>query len=554
MNKYDFFLCYTRNDYAVVRLFQIELEKHGANCFDVKSLESGDFAEQITTAIRNSKAMLVFCSANAENSRWVHNEYRYALKLNIPVIPIWTEGKNLISGILASDLACMNGYDYSTLSLQDIITQLCRHFQINKAQTNDLPHDIVDSFEDVASRTNQPFRRPAAQPKVLCSAPNTAVAALSMKKIKIGCLLCIIVLLIVGIIVAIGSVRSVPRVSDRGNQSIKTAQYAPSFKGRAYSAFDSDASAINFKSLVFTTITLIVVLIITTIIIYCCKNRSLSIRFYNKKKNGTVYIYVDGVYKTTINAGETKSVTNKKGEYAIRIQSKELEDKYIEFIQPFNKQENKKIVNIHLDDQQRDDIKQNKSLKTYRCFIGGSTSIVHERNAARAVLSILYNEWDKYDFKITAHTYEDFAQKHKKGGNQMEYDEFIKQKADCTIFIICKYVGDKTLGEYQIAVDTCEKTENQRPAVFVYNDISCEGDDSVIKFKELVKTNNAYWNDYQDLTQLMLKLQNDLNAELTRLLLMCSASSSSASTSGNGHPNQSKSILGRCQYTSNRIE
>ena len=246
----------------------------------------------------------------------------------------------------------------------------------------------------------------------------------------------------------------------------------------------------------------------------------MSIRFYNKKINGTVDVYVDGVCQTSINAGETTSVTNIKGEYAIRIQSKEIEDKYIEFIQPFNKQESKKIVNIHLDDQQHDSIKQNKPLKTYRCFIGGSTSIVHERNAARAVLSILYNKWDQYDFKITAHTYEDFTQKHKIGGNQMEYDEFIKQNADCTIFIICKHVGDKTLGEYQLAVDTCEKTANKRPAVFVYNDISCEGDDSVIKFKELVTTNNAYWNDYQDLTQLMLKLQNDLNAELTRLLLM----------------------------------
>lgn len=510
MNKYDFFLCYTRNDYAVVRLFQIELEKHGANCFDFDSLELGDFADQITTAIRNSKAMLVFCSANAENSRWVHNEYRYALNLNIPVVPIWIEGYSS-SGNLAFDLARRNGFNYTSSSLQDTITRICRDFKIYKIKINETSYD-----------------KGASQPKPVSaidiSKPVAYVPASSMKKGKIGCFLCFIVLLIIGIMVSVLIVREAP---SGGNPSTicKTVkmQKNSSFKGHACGGtsdpFDSNDSAINSNLLIIITISGLIIAIIITII-YCRKNRSLSIRFYNKKKNGTVDVYVDSVCQTTINAGETKSVTNKKGEYAIRIQSKELEDKYLEFIQPFNKQESKKIVNINLNDQQHIDIKQNKPLKTYRCFIGGSTSIVHERNAARAVLSILYNMWDKYDFKITAHTYEDFAQKHKIGGNQMEYDEFIKQKADCTIFIICKHVGDKTLGEYQLAVDVCEKTENQRPAVFVYNDISCEGDDSVVKFKELVKSNKAYWNDYTDLTQLMLKLQNNLNAELTKLLFM----------------------------------
>ncbi len=479
MNKYDFFLCYTRNDYAVVRLFQIELEKHGANYFDFDSLVPRDFADQITTAIRNSRAMLVFCSANADNSRWVHNEYRYALSLNIPVVPIWIEGEEFISGILAYDLACLQGYDYTSLPLQDIITRLCRDFL----------HPEIGT-----------------KPKVSYTS-NKETSVLSKKKIIVGCLLCFVTL-VVGIV----SVLSFHYFKNL--QIIKAVVAKPNRVAAPVACY----SVLHIYIIIF--VALLVLLLIVIIIIRYRKNKSLSIRFYNKKKNGTVDVYVDSVCQTTINAGETKSVTNKKGEYAIRIQSKELEDKYLEFIQPFNKQESKKIVNINLNDQQHIDIKQNKPLKTYRCFIGGSTSIVHERNAARAVLSILYNMWDKYDFKITAHTYEDFAQKHKIGGNQMEYDEFIKQKADCTIFIICKHVGDKTLGEYQLAVDVCEKTENQRPAVFVYNDISCEGDDSVVKFKELVKSNKAYWNDYTDLTQLMLKLQNDLNAELTKLLFM----------------------------------
>lgn len=98
-----------------------------------------------------------------------------------------------------------------------------------------------------------------------------------------------------------------------------------------------------------------------------------------------------------------------------------------------------------------------------------STSIINERNAARSVLSILYNQYEKYNFYITAHTFEDFQNKHKIEGHQYEYDEFIRKKANCVIFIICKYVGSKTLDEYKVAINTFELTNGERPAIFVYN-------------------------------------------------------------------------------------
>ena len=508
MKKYDFFLCYTRNDHAVVQLFQAELEKCGASFFDLEKdiCASSKFEDVITTAIRNARVMIVFCSANAENSRWVYNEYQYAIRLNIPVVPIWLEGFNRY-GRFGFDLALINGFDYSSSSVQDIIAKLCRDF--NNTNTGEASHNVGDS-----------------KPEAIPESKITSVVDKKKKRVIVY-LLCVVAL-VVGIIgfggicfVGSDKVGAVSETNPYDNQV--ELPHNDGYVGVAGSALGGDDpfGGKNIAPSVYIISSIVLALLITAVvIIYYRKSRLLSIRFYNKKINGRVDVYVDSVCQATIESGGTKSIANKKGEYAIRIQSKEVENKYIEFIQPFNKQEVKKIVNINLNEERDNDTYLNKPLKTYRCFIGGSTQIVHERNAARAVLSILYNRWDQYDFKITAHTYEDFTQKHKIGGNQMEYDEFIKQNADCTIFIICNHVGDKTLGEYQLAVEVCEKTNNQRPAVFVYNDISCEGDESVIKFKKLVDSNRAYWKDYQDLTQFMLELQNDLNAELTNLLLM----------------------------------
>ena len=165
----------------------------------------------------------------------------------------------------------------------------------------------------------------------------------------------------------------------------------------------------------------------------------------------------------------------------------------------------------------------NTDFITYRCFIGGSTSIVNERNAARAVLSILYNQYEKYNFYITAHTFEDFKNKHKIEGHQYEYDEFIRKKANCAIFIICKYVGQKTLDEYKVAIDTFESTNEERPTIFVYNDNSescLRQDESITEFRKFVDSKKAYWRDYKDIETLMLKMKEDISAELADVLEM----------------------------------
>lgn len=109
------------------------------------------------------------------------------------------------------------------------------------------------------------------------------------------------------------------------------------------------------------------------------------------------------------------------------------------------------------------------------CFIAGSTRLVNERNATRAVLSILYNKWEHYNLVISSYTFEDFSNSYTVGGQQMHYDEFIEKKANCAIFIVENGVGEKTLEEYKLAIQTF-KNNLQRPKIFVYaNQLNQEG-------------------------------------------------------------------------------
>ena len=45
-------------------------------------------------------------------------------------------------------------------------------------------------------------------------------------------------------------------------------------------------------------------------------------------------------------------------------------------------------------------------------------------------------------------------------------------------------------------------------------------DPSVIKFRKLVESKHAYWRDYTEMDILMLRIKDDISAELTDVLEM----------------------------------
>lgn len=103
-------------------------------------------------------------------------------------------------------------------------------------------------------------------------------------------------------------------------------------------------------------------------------------------------------------------IKRRKGEYVLSMQIENDDDKFVCINQKFDKVHHNEIIPIVFSQIKKvaaDDEGVNKlDFIKYRCFIGGSTAITNERNATRAVLSILYNQYEKYNFFITSHTFE----------------------------------------------------------------------------------------------------------------------------------------------------
>lgn len=525
-HAFDIFLCYTRKDNTVADLLSNEFQRSSAHVFDAVINSGEDYADLIVTAIRHSKAMVVLCSADSENSRWVHNEIAYAINLNIPIIPILL-GDYQLSGRLELLLDKKQSlrYAYDETSLIHITNSVISQLQ------NIYPQEIQNIDLDCES---EPIYQPKEIKNVYSEYPER-----SGKKGKIlgcGCLT-IIILTIVALLYIVATPRNgnhpAPESSTISeSKHISTEEEAARLEAEQLAKDTMPAASLPFQGhpippadhscwtntpLIIISISLVVVIISAVCIILYFKKRRFCVRFYNRKSNSTVDVYINGIKQETIQSGTIKDIKNKKGEYAIRIQSIENEDIFIEFLQKFSKENHNKLIEVELPSNTPI---STPDIKKYFCFIGGSIAIINERNAARAVLSILYNKYSKYNFHVTAYTCDDFTQKHKEGGHQLEYNEFIRQQADCTIFIICKHIGDKTKEEYETAVKVCEQTKYNRPTIFVYNDVSCEEDESVKKFRETVDSKHVYWRDYHDIENLMLRIESDLSSELMDLLMM----------------------------------
>ena len=151
----------------------------------------------------------------------------------------------------------------------------------------------------------------------------------------------------------------------------------------------------------------------------------------------------------------------------------------------------------------------NKKIE-YKCFIAGATTITEERDAVRASLSQVVNRWGSLDIMLSCYTFEDFDNNHQQ---QMRYDEFIQNEADCVIVIITDGIGPKTIGEYRLAVSTLQKTK-KRPKVVVYADEKSKNDQDVEEFKKEVENNKTYWVSYTSLNELKEKIQNEMTKQL----------------------------------------
>ena len=577
--KYDIFLSYSREDFEYGDVLSERFSSNGFTVFfDRKDLQGGqDFANIISSAIDSCNVVLYLYSQNSEQSRWVQNEINYAVSLNKQII-VLNIGAHLNDTLFSrqaelSKCEIIDVKDFSEEELdkvvETVISSLKGKFQkrvslCNEKQT--LRQDKLESHPQQNELGNK------TTPKVGC--------------FKITLTLFFVVLLSLILVLFLTTTNS-PNYEGDGCSSPPTivcadsncldspnehicnnAPHGPSspsydeilgsspttldsasfdsidkmddVKNDEYSYIDTIANdsiiiendldeAIEPATMIsrdempgassMISINLIIlgfiILIVILVLVYISTHKKYHLKIHNRSNKQELSLLVDGKFEANIKPLEVLHIQRKKGEYILTIKTDNIVVDNIHY--KFDYKHNNKILPIQLKEN------VDKELITYRCFIGGSTSIVNERNAARSVLSILYNQYDKYNFYITAHTFEDFKNKHKIEGHQYEYDEFIKNKANCAIFIICNYVGEKTLDEYKVAIETFESTKEERPTIFVYNDIS-DGiqrqDESVVKFRNFVDSKKAYWRDYKDIETLMLKMKDDISAELADVLEM----------------------------------
>jgi len=473
--KYDVFICYSRHDAETALKICDRLERAHVTVFsDAFSLiGSEDFAYGITDAIINSQCLLYLHSEYSIQSNWIRKEIEYAIKKGLQVIPVNLNGfssdDTYIRKILYNRMWL--DYDRAASDCNEQFEMLVNHV-LSAVNQNRISRDSS--------------KKGAQNPSDVDSIPpgkkNTSMS--SVKTSWLYCFLCCLI----AVVVLLGVI-----------------------------AIRNDNYAEGIPLLIGVGVLLVVLLVLFI------TNAEYKIRIHNTDSKKKFIIRVDGKEERKIGPLEVIEITRRRGEYVISAQAEDSSSEVIVISQLFNRQNDGKIISISPNIQQNSVLESH--LLKYRCFIAGSTAITNERNAARAVLSILYNQYEKYDFYITAHTYEDFNNKHKIDGHQYDYDTFIKEKADCTIFIICKHVGDKTLKEYSLAIETFENTGCRRPAIFVYNDVSDvndinQQDPSVLAFRKLVEGKQAYWRDYNGIDMLMLKIKEDLGAELTDVLEM----------------------------------
>lgn len=547
--KYDIFISSASKDSEYAELLGRDLSLEGFKTFfdraDIQCAQ--DFASEIISAINNCSVVLYLHSPNSCQSHWVQNELRYAKELGkliivINVGKVLDESYHRILGDLNS---------YQILYFEDLDD--CDKI-IKQIISRSFPNLAVGSSRISQNRESSDSK---SIPSPSCSNESSSIEIESTSKrprqksyLKLVVWLVVLLLLSLLLMFLLDSVDvgSAPAPECNNNRSIKEqlddvvicdsiivdstisdTSFQISSNGRNFepnkgysqnSDYDIDDSSQYISEREnYYLIFLILASLLLGMVLYRLAKRKYGVKIHNQSSKEKLTLLVDGKYECEINPLEVVCVKRKKGEYMLTLRLNTDEDIIENIHQQFNKQYNNQIIPVELRQT------NNNDFITYRCFIGGSTSIINERNAARSVLSILYNQYEKYNFYITAHTFEDFQNKHKIEGHQYEYDEFIRKKANCVIFIICKYVGSKTLDEYKVAINTFELTNGERPAIFVYNDTSvCDGtvqqDESINKFREFVDSKKAYWRDYKDIETLMLKMKDDISAELTNVLEM----------------------------------
>lgn len=522
--RYDLYISYSRADRDIAcRIFDHLSAVGISTFFDDTVIQSGDEFAEVTRAIDSSRLVLYLCSDHSMQSSWATNEIKYALAKGIQVVPVLIDDARLPDELMFF-LGNINGFTFnSTTAEEDIrniasgLTKLlikCDHEENSTLEPDIQPNESEDcktleycngedeeeedENEDFTSHKHDTF--PHIQQHSQDYVPLEPTEPNSAKNRTT-------IWLIIAFLVSFA-------LEITGITLVSSSKYEYSNVGPA---------------LIFIGLAILLIVAIAALAAFLDNlQRSLHLvtLYCNTEKKGHISTITVKVYDRTVatitGEGVARFKVKRGGKYLISIKSADSDLEVEKFEYDTNKETSGDIKYVTLK-KYSDTSPVQKSTDTsditnYRCFIAGSTRLVNERNATRAVLSILYNKWEKYKLVISSYTFEDFSNGYTVGGQQIKYNEFIQDIADCTIFIVENGIGDKTLEEYKLAIATFKKNL-KRPKVYVYAN-NLNNDSTTLTFIEEVRRNRSYWREYSNISELMSKIKEDIDAELFNIFVI----------------------------------
>ena len=508
---YDTFICSSHRDFELSNILVHFLENAGISTFfSMRDLLAGtEFQETIVNSINSSQFIIFLCTPNSIQSNWVKNEVAYAIKLRKTIVSIIVDDTELPDDLklflsLHNRLSAHS--DTFTSDIKGLTTTLIKW--LNQRESSKPAEEIV-SPSTTPRQTGSENIEPLPTSK---SAEETVSPSTTPRQT--------------------GSENTEPLPTSK--QADKTVITIKKFLSILFYVFFGAVTLIYLFGIIYSadsgdypqTVGLLSPIVIAVIIlaVLIVKRRKYELKLYCEaegKTDANLTITLDDKLISEIKGKGFVKLNERKGNYLISIDSDNSEIISKKFTYNFKRENHGEIKHIILKKNSSSAPSQSENstpdFTMVRCFIAGSTRLINERNATRAVLSILYNKWESHKLVISSYTFEDFSNSYTIGGQQIQYNEFIKDKAACAIFIVTENVGDKTLEEYRLAIDTF-KENRQRPKIFVYAH-NLSDSETTRQFIEEVRKNNSYWREYDGIKQLMSLVKEDIDSELFNIFI-----------------------------------
>ena len=491
MSKYDIFVSYCRADTRIAQQIYKRFEELGLICFlDAQNLKTGDnFANVIQSAIINSKYVIFIYGSNSEESIYQRRELDLALESGKKVLSLFTNFCNdgVVYSILRKKTICNTSIDKICNSIQREISP-AHCCSIDRSETTEkrlysrknrkkryiflaiitLLFIICLFFLNYYT-SSLPIERPNTCPNTSKQSDNITDSIYSLEILD----------------------RDTVYISFKGNEpgttKITSTPQLSDWEGRIW--VNRCLSALGG---------LLLGIILVLIIKFCRKKRNIKL-----SSDVNVSVSIDGKPIAKIDAGNVFSTHLEKGEYLIDFKAND--DKHNRIIQKIIDNNTHVIFSEFI----------NKQEIKFKCFIAGSLALSVERNALIAVVSKMHNRWEAERFRISSYTFEDFNRDVIPGGQQKLYDTFIENDADWCVFIISNGIGEKTLNEYRVAMNSLHK--NGHPKILFLASSETTKDETLSAIKKEIIDANQYWNSCNNIEHMQSIFRDCIEWDVTLL-------------------------------------